>query len=64
MESTPTVALLPSMLTSARPSAPTATPCGIDGRTTLATTASCDRSMTLSRGEPLAVWLGVAPLVT
>ena len=37
---TPETTPLPSMLTSARPSLPVSTPCGIEGSTTLCTTRS------------------------
>jgi hypothetical protein len=51
------------MLISTRPSFPTSTPCGIEGRSTL-DTRLFSRSITFSSGDPLAVCVGVAPLVT
>src|SRR5581483_7210325 len=52
---TPPTTPVPTMLTSARPSAPTATPCGLDGRRTVWLTERFDRSMTLIEALPLLV---------
>src|SRR5690349_7865819 len=52
---TPATTPVPAMLTSARPSAPTSTPCGFEGNSTVWLTERLDRSITLSEELPLLV---------
>src|SRR5258707_12607882 len=52
---TPATTPVPTMLTSARPSAPTVTPCGFEGSSTVWLTERFERSTTLSDALPLLV---------
>src|SRR5438445_7576807 len=52
---TPATTPVPSMLIRARPSEPTATPCGFDGSSMVWVTARFERSMTLNDELPLFV---------